>query len=164
MTRLSPKQIVGLAGWLLVSFAAAAIGAVASINAGEFYLQLTRPGWAPPAGIFGPVWSVLYALMGIAAWRVWRAKGKYSARIPLIFFLIQLAANALWSWLFFAWHLGGLAFLDIVLLWPLIAVTMLLFARIDRPAGLLLIPYLLWVTFAAVLNYAVWQLNPQVLG
>jgi translocator protein len=164
MTRLSPKQLIGLAGWLVVSFIAGAIGAVASINAGEFYLQLTRPGWAPPPGVFGPVWSVLYAMMGIAAWRVWRAKSRYSARVPLTFFVVQLAVNALWSWLFFGWHLGALAFVDILLLWPLIAVTMLLFARIDRVAGLLLIPYLLWVTFAAVLNYAVWQLNPQALG
>lgn len=96
------KQILGLAGWLLLSFAAAGIGAIATTNAGDFYQQLNRPGWAPPAGSFGPVWSVLYLMMGIAAWLVWRERGFRHARVALALFLAQLAANALWTWLFFA--------------------------------------------------------------
>jgi benzodiazapine receptor len=158
------KQILGLIGWLVMSFAASAVGAVASIQAKSFYSQLAQPTWAPPASLFGPVWTVLYALMAIAAWLVWRSGGFHANRIALSFFLGQLALNALWSWLFFAWHLGALAFADIVLLWVLIVATLVSFWRVRPLAGALLIPYLLWVGFAAVLNYSVWQLNPQVLG
>src|SRR3954462_14503605 len=110
------KQIGGLVAWLLVTFAAAAVGAVASTEARSFYLELVRPEWAPPAGVFGPVWSVLYTLIGIAAWRVWRKGGFRAQGTALTLFLVQLFLNALWSWLFFAWHRGALAFADIVLL------------------------------------------------
>lgn len=159
-----PKQVMGLIGWLAISFIAAGIGAVASINAGAFYGQLAQPGWAPPAWVFGPAWTLLYTLMGIAAWLVWREGGFRANRTALTLFLVQLAVNALWSWLFFAWHLGAVAFADILLLWALIIATLLAFWRVSRLAGVLLIPYLLWVSFAAVLNFSVWQLNPQVLG
>jgi tryptophan-rich sensory protein len=158
------KQIAGLIGWLAVSFIASAIGAVASLQASSFYNQLVRPEWAPPPSVFGPVWTVLYALMGIAAWLVWRVGGFRAARVALMLFLVQLVLNALWSWLFFAWHQGGLAFADILLLWSLILATLIAFWRIRPWAGALLAPYLLWVTFAAFLNYSVWQLNPQSLG
>jgi tryptophan-rich sensory protein len=158
------KQILGLAGWLIVSFIAAAVGGAASIQAGPFYTQLARPDWAPPPTIFGPVWTVLYIMMGIAAWLVWRVNGATAARSALTLFIVQLAFNALWSWLFFAWHQGATAFADILLLWALIVATMIAFWRISRVAALLLLPYLLWVSFAAALNYSVWQLNPQVLG
>jgi tryptophan-rich sensory protein len=158
------RQIVGLVGWLVVSFIAAGIGGAASVQAGPFYTQLVRPDWAPPPSVFGPVWTVLYVLMGIAAWLVWRVGGFRAARFALTLFLAQLALNALWSWLFFGWHRGGLAFADILLLWALIVATLIAFWRISPLAGALLIPYLLWVSFAAVLNYSVWRLNPQVLG
>ena len=158
------KQVIGLAGWLLLSFAAAAIGAVASVQAASFYQHLTQPSWAPPGSVFGPVWSVLYALMGIAAWLVWREDGWRRQRGVLTLFLIQLAANALWSWLFFGWHRGALAFADILLLWLLIVATVVGFWRVRPLAGALLLPYLCWVSFAAALNFAVWQLNPQILG
>jgi len=158
------KQIVGLVAWLIVSFIAAFIGGAASIQAGPFYTQLARPEWAPPASIFGPVWTVLYALMGIAAWLVWRAADIRTTRFPIALFLVQLALNALWSWLFFGWHQGGLAFADILLLWVLIVAILIAFWRISRLAAALLFPYLLWVSFATVLNYSVWQLNPRLLG
>jgi len=158
------QQIAGLVGWLIVSFIAAAIGGAASVQAGPFYTQLVRPEWAPPPSIFGPVWTVLYALMGIAAWLVWRVGGFRAANVALTLFLVQLAFNVLWSWLFFAWHRGDLAFADILLLWALIVATLLAFWRIRPIAGALLVPYLLWVSFASALNYSVWQLNPQVLG
>ena len=157
-------QIIGLAAWLLASYVAAGIGGAASVGAGSFYTQLVRPDWAPPASVFGPVWTVLYTLMGIAAWLVWRVGGFRAARTALGLFLVQLALNALWSWLFFGWHLGALAFADILVLWASIVATAIAFWRISRPAGALLVPYLLWVGFAAVLNYRVWQLNPRVLG
>jgi tryptophan-rich sensory protein len=158
------KQIVGLVAWLVVAFIAAAIGGAASIQAGSFYTQLLRPDWAPPPEIFGPVWTVLYVLMGIAAWLVWRVGGFHAARSALTLFLAQLALNALWTWLFFAWHRGALAFADILLLWALIVATLISFWRVRPLAGALLVPYLLWVSFASALNFYVWQLNPQVLG
>ena len=158
------KQIMGLVAWVLVSFVAAAIGGAASIKAAAFYTQIARPDWAPPADVFGPVWTVLYALMGAAAWLVWRVGGFRAARTALTLFLVQLVVNALWSWLFFGWHLGALAFADIVLLWMLVAATLVAFWRIRPLAGGLLIAYILWVSFAAALNYSVWQLNPQLLG
>lgn len=149
------QQTVGLMAWLAVCFIAAAIGSIASIQASSFYMQqLAQPGWAPPAYLFGPVWTVLYALMGIAAWLVWRVDGfRGAARTALGLFLVQLAANALWSWLFFGWHQGALAFADILLLWMLIVATTVAFWRVKPLAGALLIPYLLWVSFVAALNY-----------
>lgn len=158
------KQLVGLVAWLIASFTAAAIGGAASVQAGPFYTQLVRPEWAPPSFVFGPVWTVLYVLMGIAAWLVWRVTGFRAAKTALILFLVQLALNALWSWLFFAWHRGALAFADTLLLWALIVATLIAFWRIRPLAGVLLVPYLVWVSFASALNYFVWQLNPQVLG
>jgi benzodiazapine receptor len=158
------KQILGLVGWLVVSFAASAVGAVASIQAKSFYSHLAQPAWAPPAGIFGPVWTVLYALMGIAAWLVWRSGGFRPNRKALTLFLLQLAFNSLWSWLFFAWHRGAWALADVFVLWILIVATLVSFWRLRPLAGALLIPYLLWVSFASALNYSVWQLNPQILG
>lgn len=155
---------LGLVGWFIVSFTASAVGAVASIQAKSFYGQLVQPEWAPPSYVFGPVWTVLYALMAIAAWLVWRSGGFHTNRVALSLFMVQLALNALWSWLFFAWQRGALAFVDIVLLWVLIVVTLVSFWRVRPLAGALLIPYLLWVTFAAALNYSLWQLNPQILG
>lgn len=158
------RQAIGLVVWLLLTFATAAIGAVASANAGAFYAQLTRPSWAPPGWLFGPVWSALYALMGVSAWLVWRARGLVGARIALILFITQLAANALWSWLFFVWHQGGLAFAEVLILWCLIVATVVSFWRISALATALLMPYLAWVTFASALTFAVWRLNPGLLS
>lgn len=158
------SQILGLVGWLAVSFAAAALGALASVNAGAFYLELTRPGWAPPPWLFAPAWTLLYLLMGVAAWLVWREHGFRSARTALCLFLIQLAANALWTWLFFVWHLGALAFGEILILWVLILCTAVAFWRVRPIAGALLLPYLAWVSFASALTYAVWRRNPQLLA
>lgn len=150
--------------WLLLAFAAAAVGALASANAGDFYRELVRPSWAPPGWLFGPVWSVLYALMGVAAWLVWRARGFGGARNALLLFVVQLAANALWTWLFFAWRQGGLAFAEILLLLALILATVVSFWRVNRLAAVLLLPYLLWVSFASALSLSIWRLNPALLG
>ena len=157
-------QSLGLIGWLGVSFVAAAIGAIASVQAKSFYGQLVQPEWAPPPWLFGPVWSVLYTLMGMAAWLVWRKGGFLSNRVALSLFLAQLALNAIWTWVFFAWHLGALAFVNILVLWALIATILALFWRVSALAGALLIPYLAWVGFAAALNLSLWRLNPGVLG
>jgi len=156
--------ISGLVAWFAICFVAAAIGAAASLQAGSFYAQLIRPDWSPPAAVFGPVWTILYAMMAIAAWLVWRDREHRWARVALLIFLIQLILNTLWSWLFFGWFRGGLAFLDILLLWTLIVLTLVAFWRIKPLAGALLVPYLLWVTFASALNYSIWQLNPALLA
>jgi len=157
------RQLVGLLGWLTLSFAAAGIGAVASSEAGAFYGQLARPSWAPPGWLFAPVWTVLYVLMGTAAWLVWRLHGFKEARAALALFVIQLAANALWTWVFFVWHQGALAFVEIVVLWCLIAATIASFWRFSSVAAALLLPYFAWVTFAAALAFATWRLNSHSL-
>jgi tryptophan-rich sensory protein len=158
------QQVGGLFLWLLASYATAVVGAVASSDAPSFYQQLQRPDWAPPAWLFGPVWTTLYTLMGISAWLVWRERGFRAARTALTVFLLQLGVNALWSWLFFVWHLGAASFAEILLLGVLILLNVLLFWRVRLLAGMLLLPYLLWVSFAAVLTYTVWQQNPQLLA
>lgn len=156
-------QAAGLVGWLTLCFIAAAIGAAASTQAQSFYGEIQQPSWAPPGWVFGPVWTALYAMMGVAAWLVWRRGGFAVQRGPLLLFLAQLLANALWSWLFFAWRQGLWSVADIVLLWVLIAVTIAAFWRDQKAAAALLAPYLLWVTFAAALNLAIWRMNPGVL-
>lgn len=160
---MNTKSILGLVMWLLITFAAAGIGAVASANAGAFYEKLSQPEWAPPASLFGPVWTLLYILIAIAAWLVWKDAGFRGASLALSMMIVQLAANALWTWIFFAWHRGALAFVEIIVLWILIVITMILFWRVRPVAGVLFVPYLLWVTFASALTYSMWQRNPQVL-
>lgn len=157
-------QILGLLFWIALCFATAATGAWASMEASSFYGSLTQPDWAPPAWIFGPVWTTLFAMMAVSSWLVWRKGGLKANAIPLGLFVAQLVLNGLWSWLFFAWHLGGSALADLVVLWMLILGTILAFWRVSRPAALLLVPYIAWVTFAGFLNFSVWQLNPQALG
>jgi benzodiazapine receptor len=155
------SQLLGLLGWLLAAFVAGGVGAIASVDAASFYAQLGKPSWAPPAWVFGPVWSVLYALMGVAAWLVWRSPRQTGAALAL--FGAQLAANALWSWLFFAWHRGGVAAVEVLILLGLIVATLAAFWRISRLAAVLLVPYLLWVSFASALTWAIWLRNPVLL-
>ncbi len=157
-------QLLGLAGWLLATFAAGSVGAIASARAGIFYGQLVQPAWAPPAWLFGPVWSVLYILMAVAAWLVWRKHGFQSASTALSLFVIQLFANALWTWLFFGLNRGALSLAEIAVLWLLIVATILAFWPLQRLAALMLAPYLAWVSFASALTFALWRLNPTVLG
>jgi len=158
------EQVLGLVAWLFIVFIAAAAGGFASANAGDFYSELIRPSWAPPGWLFGPVWSLLYILMGVSAWLVWRHRGFGGAPIALSLFLTQLVLNGLWTWFFFVWRLGGAAFAEILLLWLLIAVLVGAFWRIHKVAAALLLPYLAWVSFASALTFATWQLNPQLLG
>ena len=159
-TRTAAASWIGLAGWIAISLAAGAIGGLASVRASSFYAQLNRPEWSPPSWLFGPVWTVLYVLMGIAAWLVWRERGWAGARGALTLFLVQLAANALWTWLFFAWREGGLALAEIILLAVLIVATMIAFARVRTVAAILLAPYLIWVLYAMALTFAIWRANP----
>lgn len=160
-SRLS--QALGLVGWLALAFVAAAVGGLAAADAPAFYAQLVRPSWAPPAGAFGPVWTVLYTLMGIAAWLVWRERKRLPVKPALVLFAVQLALNALWSWFFFAWKSGAGAFVAIVLLLALIVATLVAFYRVRPAAGLLLVPYLAWVCLATALSWTVWRNNPTLL-
>lgn len=122
-----------------------------------WYATLAKPSFNPPNWIFGPVWTVLYVFMGIAAWRVWRVAGLFSR--PLLLFFAQFALNLAWSQLFFGRHQIGLALADIAAMWVLIVWTTVAFAGRDRLAAVLFVPYIAWISFAAVLNAAIWRLN-----
>jgi translocator protein len=142
---------------LILCFAVAGVGGLATApSIPNWYGALAKPSWTPPSWVFGPVWSALYLSMAVAALLVWR---KDHAIAPMVFFAVQLAFNAAWSWLFFGLHDPGAALMDIVLLWLAIAATMVVFWRRSTLAGTLFVPYLLWVSFAAALNFAIWRLN-----
>lgn len=157
-------QIWGLIGWLAITFIAAAVGASATVDAPRFYQTLTLPSWAPSSSVFGPVWTLLYFMMALAAWLVWRQAGLNQARTALMLYVVQLVFNALWSWAFFAWYQGSVSVMVISVLWLLVAITLYQFWNINRIAGVLLIPYLVWLTYAGTLNFVVWQTNPNLLG
>lgn len=152
------RSVLSLAGWLVVTFAAAAIGGF--FTPGEWYASLRKPVWNPPNWIFGPVWITLYVMMALAAWLAWKRGGWPAQRTPLTLFLIQLLFNALWSALFFGMKNPLVALVDIVLLWLAVLVTLVTFWRASPLAGALLVPYLAWVTFAGALNFTLWRLNP----
>lgn len=152
------RQALALVGWLALCFAAA--GTAAFVSADGWYLALNKPSWNPPAWVFGPAWTVLYATMAVAAWLVWREGGWRAQGRALRMFVLQWALNALWTPLFFALHRPGLALLDIFALWLALAMTLVAFWRVRQAAGVLLLPYLAWVTFATALNFTIWRLNP----
>jgi tryptophan-rich sensory protein len=151
------RQAVALFGWLVLSFAASSTAVF--VSTGGWYAQLQKPTWNPPAWIFGPVWTVLYIMMAIAAWMVWRVGGWKGQRRALGLFLGQWLLNALWTPLFFGLHRPLLAFVEIIALWVVLLATILAFRRVRLAAAVLLLPYLAWVSFAAVLNFKIWWLN-----
>ncbi len=151
------RNVLGLCGWLVACFAAASPGAL--FMPGEWYASLQKPTWNPPAWVFGPVWTTLYTMMAVSAWLVWKRGGFVAQRKPLALFLTQLVLNAAWTPLFFGLHLIGLAFAEMILLWLAIATTLVAFRPVNPTAAWLLVPYLAWVSFAAVLNGALWNLN-----
>jgi len=155
--RFDLRFALGLVGWLVVCFLAASLGAV--FMPGDWYAKLKKPSWNPPAWIFGPVWTTLYAMMAVAAWLVWKRGGFAAHRGPLALFLAQLVLNAAWTPLFFGLHQPGFACAEIVSLWLAIAATLAAFWRLNRASAWLLAPYLAWVSFAAALNFALWRLN-----
>jgi translocator protein len=161
MSATAPKcPWLGLVVLVAICFAAAGIGgAVTTPKIDNWYATLVKPDWNPPNWIFGPVWSVLYLGMAIAAWLVWRHGGVAGAVGSLMLFGAQLVLNLAWSCLFFGLQNPGAAFVDIVLLWAAIAATMAAFWSRSTLAGLLFVPYLAWVSFAAVLYFVVWRLN-----
>ncbi|MFI6508081.1 TspO/MBR family protein [Streptosporangium sp. NPDC050855] len=151
-----PKRWAGLPVFIVVLALVAVVGSLAAVNAGGEYLSLERPDWAPPQWLFGPAWTVLYVMIALSGWLAWSAAGLTPA---LGVYAVQLVLNAAWTPLFFGAGRYGLAFAEIVVLWLAIVLTIVLFRRISRPAAWLLVPYLAWVTYAAALNFAIWQLN-----
>ena len=149
---------------VLGTLAAALLGGLGSVRSGELYQQLDKPAWAPPGFLFGPVWTVLYVLMGLAALLVVRRAGERGTGGAMPLFVTQLALNALWPWLFFRWRLGGVAVVEIVALLVVLLLTVLAFARIHRWAAALLLPYLAWVAYATALSWSVWRRNPELLA
>jgi benzodiazapine receptor len=151
------RDLSGLVASLILVAAVAAIGGHFAPTA--WYQEVAKPPWTPPGWLFAPVWTVLYILMGVAAWLVWRERAASGAAVALGSYVLQLVLNALWSWIFFGLHRIGLALLDLIVLWALIVTTGVLFWRVRRAAGGLLVPYVAWVSFAGSLNYAIWVLN-----
>ncbi|MEP0813171.1 MAG: tryptophan-rich sensory protein [bacterium] len=136
-----------------------ASGYLTADSVAEWYPRITKPSWTPPSWLFGPVWTILYVLMAVSAWRIWTRHRHERALLCLGIFSVQLAFNALWTGIFFGMRNPFLAFIEIIALWLLILLTIILFFNRDRLAGYLLIPYLMWVTFAAALNGAIAFLN-----
>ena len=125
---------------------------------GEWYYGLTKPAWNPPSWVFGPVWSLLYVMMAVAAWQVWNSE--HERRLPAItLWLVQLVLNGAWSWLFFGLHRPGIAMFELAALLSVVIATTALFNVIRRSAALLMLPYVLWLMFALALNVALWKLN-----
>jgi translocator protein len=147
--------------WLALVVSLLLVAAVAVIGSrfapGSWYAELSKPAWTPPSAVFGPVWTVLYILMALAAWKVWIAVRRIDGALTA--YVVQLVLNGLWSWLFFGLHRIDLALVGICALALAIAVTLVLFWRRDRLAGVLLLPYLVWVGYAAALNLTLWRLN-----
>ncbi len=158
---LKPRDLLGL---LLALAIPLTIGSLSALTLGDtamtWYQIINRPGWAPPGRVFGPVWTALYILMGVALWLVWQhGVDRPGVALALMLFTVQLILNAMWAPLFFGldWIMGGLVVA--ILLWITLLATMVQFYRVRRSAGLMLVPYLLWVTFAVGLNFSIWQLN-----
>ena len=156
------RALVSLAVSLALPLAVGALaGWVTSSSVQSWYPTLEKPSFNPPAWIFGPAWTVLYVLMGIAAWLVWRTGwGRPEVRFALAVYALQLVLNGIWSLIFFGLRAPGPAFAEIVLLWLAIAATLALFWRVRPLASGLLVPYLAWVSFAVALNFSIWRLNP----
>ena len=151
------QDITGLAFFLIVTFGVSFLAS--QYEPGGWYQEIAKPSWTPPGWIFPIVWTALYLMMSIAAWKVWRTGKLQKVIVPLGFYFLQLFFNGLWSWMFFGNQMIGLALLDIILLLIAIILTTIIFWKYNRVSGLLFIPYLLWVAFASVLNFSIWLLN-----
>ena len=161
MNSTSPRPfspVLGYFAWLALCFAASATAVF--VSPGGWYATLLKPTWNPPSWVFGPAWTLLYFMMATAAWLIWREGGWKVQGPALRLFVVQWLLNALWTPLFFGLHQTGLALAEILLLWVMIGLTVKTFWKIKPAAGMLLLPYLGWVTFAAFLNFTLWRMNP----
>lgn len=156
--KLSDKT--GILAWIALCVTVGAAGSVATTSAvRDWYPYIAKPAWTPPDWLFAPVWTALYILMAVAAWLVWKDREFPGHKTALTLFIVQLALNAAWSWIFFGAHQLGFAFAEILLMWAAIAATIWAFSRQSKLAAWLLVPYIAWVTFAAALSFAIWRLN-----
>ena len=158
----STRSTLALIGFLAACFAVAGLESVITTSQtilGGWYETLEMPFFNPPSWLFGPVWTILYFLMAVSGWLVWRRSGFTGARVAMLLFFGQLTLNFLWTALFFGLQAPGLALIEILVLWSAILLTALAFRPLSWLAAVLLLPYLAWVTFAAVLNSAIWWLN-----
>ena len=154
------EETIALFLFLLACLAAGAIGSLVTTPAVEgWYQGIQKPTWTPPNQVFGPVWGTLYIMMAFAGWLAWRQSRRTGARLPVVAFCVQLVLNTAWSFCFFGLRNPAAGFIEIVILWCAVVATTVIFFRVSRAAGLLFVPYLAWVTFAAALNFAVWRLN-----
>lgn len=155
------RRALPLILFVALAFMAAALGGYAtSRSVSTWYPLLRKPAWNPPSFVFAPVWTVLYVLMAIATWRVWQIGDASSARRTVSLYSAQLTLNALWSILFFGLQRPGIALIEIIILWSTLMLILRRFWVADRIAAYLWLPYFLWVSFACVLNAAIWELNP----
>ena len=150
------KLIISIALPLLVGFTS---GFFTETGEGSWYKTIQKPSWNPPGWVFGPVWTTLYLLMGIAFYLVWKDKASDKRRTAILLFAGQLLLNFFWSFIFFRLQQPGWAFVEIAVLWIAILLTIFSFASINKIAAWLLVPYISWVSFAAILNYTIWVLN-----
>jgi benzodiazapine receptor len=158
--RLSLPDLLALGVLAGLCFATAAVGSLFTVPAiAGWYADLARPSWTPPNWVFTPVWLTLFALMALAGWLVWLRRNHASVVLPFTLFGLQLVLNAAWSFLFFTLQSPGAAFGEILVLLLAILATVVVFARVSTTASLLLLPYLFWVGYAAVLNFALWRMN-----
>jgi translocator protein len=155
-------SVLSLAVWLVICFTIATIGGMA--RPGQWYRGINKPSWNPPDWVFAPVWTLLFIMMAVAAWLVWSRRGEADVRVAIGLFALQLALNALWSWLFFGFHLLGYAYFEVIALWLVILATAVFFWRISPLAGKLMLPYAAWVGFASFLNLVLWRMNPLPAG
>jgi benzodiazapine receptor len=158
------ERLLPLLAWIFGTFLASLGAVVTADAAARFYVRLDRPWWAPPAWLFGPVWSLLYVLMAVAAYRVWLPGGWAGARVELGLYVGQLVLNAAWSWFFFVKRSGLWSTVEAALLWTAVAATGLAFGARDALAGWLFVPYVVWVTLATALSWSVWRRNPTLLA
>ena len=157
MTVSRTRDVLGLTAFVVLCFGVSVLGGTATRSAlTEWYPALKKPPWTPPGWVFGPVWTLLYPMVAVSGWLAWR-EGR--ARFGPLVYLLQLALNAAWPWLFFAERRPGLALLCIAALCLAIVATIAAFWRLSRGAALLLVPYLAWVAFATALNHAIWRMN-----
>lgn len=152
-------SLVALVAFLLITGSAGFFSSM--YPPGEWYDRLKKPSFTPPKSAFGPIWTTLYIIIAFAAWLVWRDKGLLAAGLPLGLFLLQIILHGAWSWIFFGLHKPGAAYFELVILWLLIVATTIIFWQRVPLAGILMLPYLLWVAFAIVLNFFFWKLNQE---
>lgn len=150
-------DLLGLGFWIVLTFGVAAFAS--QFEPGEWYRTIAKPAWTPPGWLFGPVWGMLYLGMSLSAWLIWRLRSAVKVSLPLALYLVQLFLNGLWSWLFFGRQMIGTALIDLIVLVLLIAITTAMFTRIRKAAGIIMLVYLLWVSFATALNFQIWRMN-----